>query len=68
MMAWHHKLTLKGPVQTVMGHSIPEPRPTWQGIVLAFIVISVPVLIVGSLLDVAVQWLFGVCTGLWCFV
>lgn len=67
-MGWRDKFRPKGPVQTVMGQRIPEPRPTWQGLVLLFIVISVPVLIVGSLLDVAVQWLFGVCTGLWCFV
>ena len=27
---------------------------------------TLPVLVVGSLLDLAVQWLFGVCVGLWC--
>ncbi|MGH1358088.1 MAG: hypothetical protein ACRBC3_04940 [Burkholderiaceae bacterium] len=57
----------KGPVQTVMGHQIPEPRPTWRGIVLMVVAVSVPVLLIGSLLDAIVQWIFGICTGLWCF-
>ncbi|MFK7963246.1 MAG: hypothetical protein AB8C46_04690 [Burkholderiaceae bacterium] len=67
-MKWQEKLGLKGPVQQVMGHRIPEARPTWQGILLVVIIVSVPVLLVGSLLDAAMQWVFGVCTGLWCFV
>ena len=67
-MSWQDKLKPKGAVQQVMGHRIPEPRPTWQGIVLLIIVISVPVLLLGSLLDAVAQWLFGVCTGLWCFI
>ena len=67
-MSLLEKLSLKGPVQTVQGHRIPEPRPTWQGILLLIGTISVPVLLIGSLLDAIMQWLFGVCTGLWCFV
>ena len=62
------RLSGKGPVQTVMGHRIPEPRPTLRGILLILIAVSVPVLVIGSLLDALVQFAFGVCTGLWCFV
>lgn len=58
----------KGPVHEVMGHQIPEPRPTLRGVLLILIAVSVPVLLVGSLLDALVQFAFGICTGLWCFV
>lgn len=59
---------LRGPIQTVQGHRIPEPRLTWQGVLLLFAAVSVPVLLLGSALDLAVQLLFGVCTGLWCVI
>ncbi len=50
-----------------MGHAIAEPRLTWQGLLLLFCLVSLPVLLVGSVLDLLMQWLFGICTGLWCF-
>ncbi len=62
------RLSGKGPVQKVMGHEIPEPRPTLRGILLIVMAVSVPVLLIGSLLDALVQLAFGICTGLWCFV
>lgn len=52
--------------ENVMGHVLPEPKLTATGIVLLVLWVSVPVLVVGSLLDLLVQWLFGVCVGLWC--
>jgi hypothetical protein len=59
---------MKQPLQTVMGHTLPEPRLTPLGIALLVLVVSVPVLVLGTVLDLAVQWLFGWCVGLWCFV
>jgi hypothetical protein len=57
---------MKTPVQTVLGHRIPETRLTARAIVLLVAGIGLPVLVVGTLLDLLVQWLFGWCVGLWC--
>jgi hypothetical protein len=60
-------LLIKRP-DNVLGHSLPEPRITLAGAVLLALAVSVPVLVLGSLLDLFVQWVFGVCVGLWCLV
>ncbi len=52
--------------RTVAGHRLPEPRITGRGVVLLLAWVGVPVLVVGALLDLFVQLVFGVCTGLWC--
>ena len=52
--------------ETVMGHTIAEPRPTLMAVWLIFLYVGVPLLIITGLLDLAVQLFFGVCTGLWC--
>jgi hypothetical protein len=52
--------------ETVMGHTIPEPRITLSGIWLIFLYGILPLLVVTGLLDLAMQLFFGVCTGLWC--
>jgi hypothetical protein len=59
---------MRKPPANVLGHVLPEPRLTAMGVLLVAAWISVPVLLVGSLLDLLVQWLFGVCVGLWCVV
>ena len=53
-------------VQTISGHKLPEPRITLMAVWLGFLWIGLPILVVGGLLDLAVQVIFGVCTGLWC--
>lgn len=55
-------------VQKIAGYELPEPRITPMAIWLGFLWVGVPVLLAGGLLDVAMQVLFGICTGLWCFV
>ena len=55
-------------VQTIAGYRLPEPRITPMAIWLAFLWVGVPVLATGGLLDLSAQFLFGICTGLWCFV
>ena len=35
---------------------------------LAFLWVGVPLLVVSGLMDLVMQFGFGVCTGLWCFV
>jgi len=52
--------------ETISGHKIREPRLTLTAIWLAFLWIGLPILVIGGLLDLAAQLLFGVCTGLWC--
>jgi hypothetical protein len=60
-------LLIKRP-ETVLGHSLPEPRITLAGALLLALAVSIPVLVLGSLLDLLVQWIFGICVGLWCMV
>lgn len=54
-------------VQTVMGHRIPEPRPTWLAAVWVLLVFVLPVFLLGSLVDLVVQLVSGHCTGFWCW-
>ncbi len=52
--------------EKVMGHAITEPRPTLMAIWLVFAYVGLPLLIATGLMDLTMQVLFGVCTGLWC--
>ena len=52
--------------ETVMGHTIPEPRITLGAIGLILLYIGLPILVVTGLMDLAMQLVFGVCTGVWC--
>ncbi len=56
----------KSKLQTISGETIPEPRVTLMAVWLVFLWVGLPILIIGGLLDLAVQLIFGVCTGLWC--
>ena len=53
--------------ETILGHTLPEPRLTVAGLALLLLAATVPIAIIGSLLDLLVQAMFGVCVGLWCF-
>ena len=52
----------------VMGYRIAEPRPTLLAVFWALYYLVLPVLLVGMLLDLVVQWFTGYCTGLWCYL
>lgn len=52
--------------ETVMGHRIAPPRLTVMAVLLLLIYVGAPVLILTGLLDLGMQLMFGVCTGLWC--
>jgi hypothetical protein len=54
------------PPENVLGHVLPEPRLTFAGALLLATWVSVPVIVIGSLVDLAVQAVFGTCIGLWC--
>ncbi len=52
----------------IRGHDLGKPRLTaagWGRVLLWF---GVPAMLVGALLDLAIQWLSGDCVGLWCFL
>lgn len=51
---------------TVMGHTIKEPRLTAMAIWLVFLYVGLPLLVVTGLMDLAMQLFFGICTGVWC--
>lgn len=53
---------------TVMGYRIAEPRPTLLAVFWALVYLGLPVLLVGMLLDLLVQWFTGYCTGFWCYL
>lgn len=53
--------------QTVMGHRLPEPRPTAMAAMWGLLYVGLPVLALGLLLDFLVQWVTGRCIGLWCY-
>jgi hypothetical protein len=40
---------------------------TVAGLALLLLAATAPIAIIGSLLDLLVQAVFGVCVGLWCF-
>ena len=54
--------------QTVMGHRIEGPRPTPAGLALLALWVAGPVLGLGLLADLLLQWLLGRCLGLWCLL
>ncbi|MEZ6028808.1 MAG: hypothetical protein R3C46_03565 [Hyphomonadaceae bacterium] len=54
-------------IQTVAGHRLPEPRITPMAIWLGFLWVGVPILVGGGLLDLLMQTVFDICTGLWCY-
>ena len=54
-------------LQTIAGYKLPEPRITPMAIWLAFLWVGVPILVLGGLMDLVMQLVFGICTGLWCY-
>jgi hypothetical protein len=52
--------------EQVMGHRIAEPRPTLWAVFWVIVYLIVPVMALGTVVDLLVQWITGHCTGLWC--
>ncbi len=53
--------------QTVMGHRLEEPHLTRTAVLWGFVILGLPVLALGMLLDLLIQWATGHCVGLWCY-
>ena len=62
-----NKLRLRRKAETVMGHRLEEPRLTFRVVVWVLVYAVLPVLAIGSLLDLLVQQMTGQCTGFWCW-
>lgn len=56
----------KAKIETVAGHTLAEPRLTLGAVWLALLWVGAPLLVLTGLMDLAMQLVFGVCTGLWC--
>ena len=54
--------------QTVMGHKLREPRPTWLAGLWAMVYFGMPFLLITMLIDLAIAWFSGTCVGLWCYL
>jgi hypothetical protein len=52
--------------QTVMGHRLEEPRLTLMVVPWALLYAGLPLLALGTLIDLLIQALTGHCTGFWC--
>lgn len=52
----------------VMGHDVAGARLTPAGVFWLLVYLGLPVLVLGNLLDLLVQWSLGWCVGLWCIV
>jgi len=51
---------------SVLGYCLPEPHITGRAITLFILYLIIPILCIGALGDLFIQWAFGYCTGLWC--
>ena len=60
------KIFRRGSAEQVMGYRISEPRPTLWAVFWVIVYLILPVMALGSLVDLLVQWSTGQCTGLWC--
>ena len=62
-----NKLRLRRKEQTVMGHRLEEPRMTLMVVLWVLVYIGLPLMLVGSLIDLGVQVVTGQCVGFWCW-
>jgi hypothetical protein len=53
--------------ETVMGHRLEEPRLTVWVVWWVLVYVGLPLLMVGSLIDLLIQSITGACTGFWCW-
>lgn len=55
------------PTQTIAGHRLPEPRLTVMALVWLLVYVALPLMAVGTLIDLLIQQATGTCTGFWCW-
>jgi hypothetical protein len=66
-MSLIRRIFQRSPTQTILGHRIPEPRLTWMALLWGLLYLGLPLLVVGTLIDLLIQKITGTCTGFWCF-
>ena len=62
------RYTSRGSATAIMGHDVGGARLTPAGVFWLVVYLGLPVLLLGNLLDLLVQWSLGWCVGLWCIV
>lgn len=53
--------------ETVMGHRLKEPHLTLWVVFWVFVYLGLPLLLIGSVIDLLIQYFTGSCTGFWCW-
>ena len=51
--------------QPILGHDIDKPRVTIAGWLLILFYLGVPAMVVGGMIDLALQWFTGQGVGVW---
>jgi hypothetical protein len=51
-----------------MGLRIQEPRLTWLAACWVVLYLALPVLLLGTLVDLLIQAVTGYCSGFWCYL
>jgi preprotein translocase subunit SecF len=62
-----NRLLSRSQTQTIDGHRLPEPRLTILALMWLLVYLALPLMVVGSLIDLAIQQVTGTCTGIWCW-
>lgn len=58
---WFHR------PQTIAGHRLPEPRLTVMALIWLLVYLALPLMLLGTLVDLWIQYVTGACTGIWCW-
>jgi hypothetical protein len=62
-----NRLPSRTKTQTIDGHRLPEPRLTVFALMWLLVYLALPLMVVGSLIDLVIQQVTGTCTGIWCW-
>lgn len=62
------RLSRRPRVERVMGLRIQEPRLTWLAACWVVLYLALPVLLLGTLVDLLIQAVTGYCSGFWCYL
>lgn len=54
--------------KTILGHDLPKARLTLAGWAWGALVLGLPIVLLGNLLDFIFQVTLGWCIGIWCIV
>lgn len=61
-----HRFARRPKTERVMGMRIREPRLTWLAAAWVVLYLALPVVLLGTLVDLLIQAVTGYCSGFWC--